>query len=69
LGPKESAVRTGLSIALLGLTLGGVTFLVTGLSAYVAIAQLRDQSVVVARAPSPAATVVRYAQAPPTQDQ
>jgi hypothetical protein len=59
----------GLGIALLGLTLGGVTFLVTGLSAYVAIAQLRDRAVVEARAPVPSATQVRYAQAPPIQEQ
>jgi len=56
---------TKLGIALLGVTIGGVTFLVTGFAVFLTISQLHDRSQ--ARAPMVTATTVQYAQLPPPQ--
>jgi hypothetical protein len=54
---------TRLGIALLGMTIGGVTFLVTGFAAFLAISQLHDHTQQ-ARAPTMTTTTVQYAQLP-----
>ena len=54
---------TRLGIALLGLTCGGVTFLITGLLAFVVINGVQEHAIQ-ARAPA-ALTGVQYAALPP----
>jgi hypothetical protein len=56
---------TKLGIALLGMTFGGVTFLITGLAVFLTISQVRDRAVLQAQAPAAAMTGVQYAQLPP----
>ncbi|MBV8510657.1 MAG: hypothetical protein JO289_10865 [Xanthobacteraceae bacterium] len=56
-------MATRLGIALLGLTCGGVTFLITGLVAFLVINGMQEHSIQ-ARAPL-AETSVRYAALPP----
>ena len=57
-------MATKLGIALLGLTCGGVTFLITGLVAFLAISGMQDHSLQ-ARGPA-VETGVQYAALPPT---
>jgi hypothetical protein len=54
-----------LGIALLGMTFGGVTFLITGLAVFLSISQLQDRTIVDARATTAKAMIVHYAQLPP----
>ena len=56
---------TKLGIALLGVTFGGVTFLITGLAVFLTISQLQERSTQYARAPGSAPAMVQYAQLPP----
>ncbi|MBV9239107.1 MAG: hypothetical protein JOZ94_24975 [Xanthobacteraceae bacterium] len=56
-------MATRLGIALLGMTCGGVTFLITGLLAFLVINGMQEHSIQ-ARAPL-AETSVRYAALPP----
>ena len=60
----ERPMRTKLGVALLGTTLGGVTFLISGLAVSLIIGQLQ-QRVIEARGPTPEASAVQYAQLPP----
>jgi hypothetical protein len=53
-----------LGVALLGMTIGGVTFLISGFAAFLAISQLHDHTQL-ARAPTVTTTTVQYAQLPP----
>ena len=57
---------TKLSVAFLGLTLGGVTFLVAGLALFLTISQLQ-LGFMTARAPVTQSSAVQYAQYPPQQ--
>jgi hypothetical protein len=59
----EVLMATRLGIALLGLTCGGVTFLITGLVAFLVINGMQDHSLQ-ARGPA-AETGVQYAALPP----
>jgi hypothetical protein len=59
----EDLMATRLGIALLGLTCGGVTFLITGLLAFVVINGLQERTIQ-ARLPA-AETEVQYAALPP----
>jgi hypothetical protein len=59
-------VPTKLGIALLGVTFGGVTFLITGLAVFLAISQLEERSQY-ARAPAASVAMTQYAQLPPSQ--
>jgi hypothetical protein len=52
---------TKLGIAFLGMTVGGTTFLVTGLAVFLTISQLHNRSLE-ARGPAPQASAVQYAQ-------
>ncbi len=53
-----------LDIAFLGMTLGGVTFLVAGLATFLMVSQLQ-QRVIVARGPATQAGAIQYVQLPP----
>jgi hypothetical protein len=57
---------TKLGIAFLGLSLGGVTFLISGLAVSLMIGQVQH-TVIDARTPAPQASVLQYAQLPPLQ--
>jgi ribosomal protein S1 len=59
-------VPTKLGIALLGVTFGGVTFLITGLAVFLAISQVQERSVY-ARAPATSVAMTQYAQLPPSR--
>ena len=59
-------MQTKLGVAFLGLTLGGVTFLICGVAISLMIGQLQ-QRVIEARGPAPQASAVQYAQFPPQQ--
>jgi hypothetical protein len=60
----EDLMVTRLGIALLGLTFGGVTFLITGLLTFLVINGVQDRTMM-ARAPA-APERVQYASLPPT---
>jgi hypothetical protein len=60
---KESPMPTRLGIALLGVTVGGVTFLITGFAVFLTISQMHDRTQ--ARAPMVVASSVQVAQLPP----
>ena len=55
---------TKLSIAFLGMTLGGVTFLIAGLALFLTINQLQH-GVMTAQTPAKQSSAVQYAQYPP----
>ena len=50
-----------LGVAFLGMTVGGVTFLVMGLATYLTISQIQDRTME-ARAPTTQQTLAQYAQ-------
>jgi len=55
-----------LGIALLGMTFGGITFLITGFAVFLSISQVQDRAMIAdARATNGKVAIVHYAQLPP----